>query len=85
MWIERWSSIAKSHELTPTQVKMALGEPSVIRHETTRVFRYGPVGWFEGRVTIYRYNIKLSDGDWRYIEYYFDGDKYLSESTNITL
>ena len=84
-WIERWASIPRGPDLTTKQVTAALGKPSVIRYETTRVFRYGPGGWFEGLVTIYRYNIKLSNGDWRYTEYYFDADEYLSGSTNIIL
>jgi hypothetical protein len=82
---EKWSSIPRGPDLTTTQVKKKLGNPSSIRHEYIKVFRYGPGGWFNGNATVYRYNFGNYQGKERYVEIFFDGDKYLADSTNIPL
>lgn len=83
--LEKWSSIPRGSDLTASLVQKELGNPSRIRHENMKVFRYGPGGWFNGDVTVYRYNYGNYKGKNRYIEIYFDGDKYLADSTNIPL
>ena len=82
---EKWTSIPRGPDLTIYQFQKSLGKPSSVRYERTKVFRYGPGGWFDGVATIYRYDFGENKGMDRYVEFYFDGDKYLADSTNLPL
>lgn len=82
---KKWASIPRCPNLSVHQVERTLGKPSSVKNEHMRVFRYGPGGWYEGIATIYRYDLGGDEGRSRYVEFYFDGDKYLSDSTNIPI
>jgi len=70
--------------LKPAAIVEKFGKPTSIRNVRTKVFRVGPGGWYSGDVTIYRYEYKYRRNEVRYIEFYFAGDTYLSDGTDIT-
>jgi len=84
--VKKWAAIDRGSNLTPQEVTEALGTEPKVRQEHKKVFLYSKEGWFEGNVTVYRYDFgSKKNGREEYAEFYFDGDRYLSDTTTMPM